>query len=238
MSIHKMIVAAAFAAAVSAGATSPAAAQTPDPAAVEKAKEHFARGKELYDAGNKPAAVEEFKEAYRLTRNALLLYNVGLVYDEIGDVSMAVFYYEKYLADAPDDDRTREQRQLARLRLRALKTQPATPEPEPKPEPEVSAPEPGPEAPPRAPSVTAFTHELVEEAPPNKPLDISARIPRDADWLLTLHYRKAGDDTFQVTRMRQRYDEYLGRIPARWMTGTSVQYYIEVKDRSGKLVDR
>lgn len=231
----------------------------PDASAIEEAKRHFAKGKELYDAGDKKGAVEEFKEAYKLTRNPLLLYNIGLVYDELGDGSLALHYYQKFLSDAPDDERTRENRHLAAERVKALPQEIAEKEAAAAPAKEKT----GEKAPPAqqttsaeepargaaaAPtpggrhartSVTEFTHEVVEEAPPGKPLDIVARIPDDADWTLTLYYRTPGRETFEAVRMKPRYTEFVGRIPpSATARESSLQYYIEAKDRTGEIVAR
>ena len=49
----------------------------PSAADMEKAKEQFIKGRELFDANDFTGAVSAFKESYRLSRNALLLYNIG-----------------------------------------------------------------------------------------------------------------------------------------------------------------
>src|SRR5881409_581700 len=68
---------------------------------LEQAKQAFAEGKALHDQGKVPEAVEKFKESYRLSRNPLLLYNIGLTLDEAGQKDNALLYYRKFLSDAP-----------------------------------------------------------------------------------------------------------------------------------------
>jgi hypothetical protein len=218
----------------------------PTPAAIEEAKKHFLKGQELYNAGNAQGAVEEFKQAYKLSRNALLLYNVAFVYDGLQDSAMALHYYTKFLTDSPDNERTQQNRELAAERVKLLKQAveaeeaPATAPPpvEPaKPVKETPAPPPPKkEEPPAKSKVKEFTHSAVEEAPPGLPLDVVAEIPDRAEWRLTLFFRKADQDEFQSTKMKPRYTEHVGRIPADLMAGSSVHYYIEVKDSSGKPV--
>lgn len=239
MRTHRLVMAALAAAAVLA-LSSPARAQQPeppDPKKIEEAKQHFAKGRELYDAGDKQGAVEEFKEAYKLSKNPLLLYNIGLVYDELHDKPLAVHYYEKFLELAPDNEKTKENKALAAERVKVLKREIADEE-------AAAAKPPVPDGgdggaatkPSTGGGVTEFTHAVIDEAPPGKPLDIIARIPETADWRLTLYYRTAGEDQFASVKMRPRYTEMVGRIPPESMRGSSVQYYIEVKDPAGKMI--
>ena len=65
------------------------------------AKKAFGEGKALFDEGKLPEAVEKFKESYRLSQNPLLLYNIGFTLDQAGQKDKALFYYRKFLADAP-----------------------------------------------------------------------------------------------------------------------------------------
>ena len=48
-------------------------------------------------------AAEKFKESYRLSRNPVLLYNIGFTFDQLGKKDLAVIYYKKFLTDAPAD---------------------------------------------------------------------------------------------------------------------------------------
>jgi hypothetical protein len=78
----------------------------------------------------------------------------------------------------------------------------------------------------------------VEETPPGKPLDITAFIPEESGWQVTLYYRAAGEERFDSTLMKPRYNELVGRIPASKTAGASLQYYIEVRDKTGKIIER
>jgi hypothetical protein len=240
-----------LAAAISIHSPTPASAQAkPDPAAMEEAKKHFAEGRKKYDAGDKKGAVEEFKEAYKLSRIALFLYNIGFVYDELKDKPLALHYYTKFLKDAPDNAQTAANRKLASERIPLLEKEIAADE---KAAGGTGTGDTGTggtgtggtgtgdtgtgDTGDGKPKIIKFTHEIVEEAPPKFPLDITAQIPEDSNWKLTLYYRAAGQDSFKSTKMKQRYHELVGRIPSTAMLGTSVQYYIEVKDANGTTVD-
>jgi tetratricopeptide (TPR) repeat protein len=70
---------------------------------LEAAKKAFAEGKAFHDQGKLPEAIEKFKESYRLSRNPVLLYNIALTLDENKQTDNALFYYRKFLSDAPQD---------------------------------------------------------------------------------------------------------------------------------------
>jgi tetratricopeptide (TPR) repeat protein len=226
---------------VTRAADAPAQA-APSDEELDAAKEHFVKGKELYEKGDKKGAVDEFKLAYKLSKNAILLYNVALVYDELGEKAKALHYYEKFVKEAPDSDKTKENKKTSTGRVAVLtkelaadddeEIKPAATAPAPAATP---APAPAP-AEPAKKVVTAFTHATLDEAPPAKPIDVTALVPDGVDWKLSLYYRTAGKDEFTAVKMKPRFQELVGRIPADVVKGASLQYYIEVKDAAGKLV--
>ena len=215
----------------------------PTPEQIEAAKKAFGEGKKLLDEGKHGEAIEKFKESYRLSKNPLLLYNIGWTMDEAKEADMALFYYRRFLKDAPPDA---EQRAAVVERVKLLEQQfspnptpadPVKPTPTPTPAPE------GPKQPlvikpPGTYSATSFEHQLIETAPPAKPLDITAFVPEDSGFVVTLNFRTAGEGKYASKEMKWRYKELVGRIPAPKMIGTAVHYYIEVKDTTGALVTR
>lgn len=228
----------------------------PSPEDIEKAKQAYLEGKRLIDdEGNVVAGVEKFKESYRLSRNPVLLYNIAFALDGVKQRNMALFYYRKFLADAPEGAPNRD---IAAERIKVLEAMPEpadpstdpfadteqpatgtatatgeTPEP-PKPEKPIVKETP---KPPRV-AVTTFEHKVIEEAPPHMPLDLTVAIPDDARWQVKLFYRGAGTSDFVTAGLTRRYSELIGRIPASAVSGTSIQYYIEARDSSGKVVAR
>jgi tetratricopeptide (TPR) repeat protein len=165
----------------------------PDAASLEEAKRRFAEGQRLFERGELKPAVEEFKEAFRLTRNPLLLYNIGFVYDRLGDEPLALHYYTKFVDEAQDDARTHDQLREASARAAALRAKldldPPTPATQP------TAPE---------PSLDELAHDLIDQAPPGQPIDVTVRMPRNALWTVTLHYRAPGQDLYQSVKMKAR----------------------------------
>ena len=270
-----------------AGGDKKPAAGAPTDADMQKAKKAFVDGKKLFDEKKYPEAVEKFKESYRLSKNPLLLYNVGVTLDQKGDKDLALFYYKKFLSDAPADAAQRDE-VTARVKEleKAAPTDAAgtgsgssagsgsgagtgsaitttanagsgsaavttttgsgsgseTAAGSGSGSGSDSAPEPPPDHPKHAKgaayTATDFEHQVIDSAPPGKPLDLTAYAPEDAGWQVTMFYRGSGDATFTSVPMRPRYHELVARIPGKRMSGASVQYYIEVRDKAGTVVTR
>jgi hypothetical protein len=208
-----------------------ARAQTPpDPEAVEAAKKHFAAGQKLFDAGDLSGAAGELKEAYRLTRNPLLLYNIAVVYDRLGDAALALHYFTRFIDDQKDTERSHERLLEAGKRAAELRRTVGAEEPpqgQPATEPPLPAAEP------------VLVHEPIDQAPPGRPLDVTAGAPRDRSWSVLLSYRAAGEDLYQQVKMRPLPGlgaELVGRIPASAMKGTALQYFLTARDGEGKVI--
>lgn len=237
------LLAIAAAAAIAGAAPAPAAAQ-PQPTAeqIEQAKKAFLEGKVQFDKGKYGDAVEKFKESYRLSRNPLLLFNIALTFERLGTKDMALFYYRKFLTDAPKDaaQRADAEASVAALEKEGVGAQPdpfgvddgattTTEEPVEEPKPKKKA---------AACTVDEIQHQIVEDAPPGKPLDLTAFVPEECGWTVILHYRGAGDDKFTAVPMRTRYNELVARVPEAEMKGNAVQYYVEIKGADGGVVHR
>jgi hypothetical protein len=248
MSVKRTILIITIALAALAGhATVARADEKPTAEQLEAAKKAFAEGKAFHDQGKLPEAIEKFKESYRLSRNPVLLYNIALTLDENKQTDNALFYYRKFLSDAPPDA---AQRKAADERVKSLEKEKLEADLNGK-KPD-TAPETGPTGPakpdttPKAVKIKPagtygpndFQHQVVEEVPPQKPLDVSAFVPEDSGFTVTLFYRGAGDATFVSKPMKWRYKELVARIPAAKITGSSIQYYVEVKDQAGTVVTR
>jgi tetratricopeptide (TPR) repeat protein len=218
----------------------------PTPEQLDAAKKAFGEGKELYDQGKFPEAVEKFKESYRLSRNPVLLYNIGHTLDQAGQKDKALFYYRKFLADAPAAAAQRKEVQkrvevIEKENLEADLNGTSTPTNAVATNPPAGGNTTEEKKPVQIkPAGTYgekdFQHQLVEQAPPGKPLDVTAFVPEDSGFVVTLYYRGSGDAKFVAKPMKWRYKELVGRIPAAKVGGSSIQYYIEVKDQAGTPV--
>jgi len=209
-----------------------ARADAPTAAQLDRAKQAFADGKKLHDAGKLSDAIEKFKTSYELSKNPLLLYNIGLTMEELGSDDLAVIYYRKFLAEAPADAVQRGDVTARIAELTQKLTAPSTIATSP------AAPAtPGPAVAPTADDAPpALGHHPIDAAPPDKPLDVTTPLPADAGWVVTLHVRNPGQAAFTATPMIRRNRELVGRIPAARMSGTAVQYYLEAQDAAGATV--
>lgn len=234
MSLRRSLLLTALLVSVSAGADTP----PPDAAALSEAKKHFAAGEKLFDAGDLRGAVEELKEAYRLSRNPLLLYNIGVVYDKLDDAALALHYFGKFIDEARDEGKNHNRLVEAGRRAAELRKKLGAEEAPGEQAPGQQTPvEPQPPQPP--PSPPTLVHEAIDQAPPGRPIDVTAGAPVEAGWTVTLYYRNAGEDLYQEARMKPRPGlgaQLVARIPAAAVFGKSLHYYIAARDPDGKII--
>lgn len=226
------------------------AQEAPTKEQLDQAKKAYGEGKALHDGGKLGEAIEKFKESYRLSRNPVLLYNIALTLDENKQADNALFYYRKFLSDAPADA---AQRKAATDRVKSLESEKLEADLNGKPADPTKPNDASTNTVPTPPTKidthanikikpagtyqpTEFQHQVVEDAPPNKPLDISAFVPEDSGWTVTLYYRGAGDAEFVSKPMQWHYKQLIARIPGTKVTGSSIQYYVEVRDHDGATI--
>lgn len=199
-----------------------------------QAKKAFEEGNALFKAGKLTEAIEKLKESFRLSRNAFLLYNIGHSYDQLGQKDMVLFYYRKFLASAPANAPMRDNVSKRVAELEAENVQAATLEGDAAANTTATT----------APAVTSkyskedFKHEQIFTVPPGNPIDVTAFVPQDSGYTVKLFFRSAGEAAFTAKPMTWRNVELVARIPAAKVTGSNVQYYLEVRDASNKLITR
>ena len=77
--------------------SSSAATTTTSPEAAEKARQHFQRARALYQAGSYREAIAELEAARALDPQAKdLVYNLGVVYERLGQIEDALRYFHEY----------------------------------------------------------------------------------------------------------------------------------------------
>jgi hypothetical protein len=100
--------------------SSPAKA-APDQKAQDEAKDRFRVGLKLYDDGAYDAARVQFERAYELAPSYKLLYNIGLVYNQLHDFVGALKALQNYLkeggAEVPADKRAESEKLINDLKL-------------------------------------------------------------------------------------------------------------------------
>ncbi|MDB4970536.1 MAG: TonB-dependent receptor [Myxococcales bacterium] len=190
------------------------------------AKEHYKLGLDAYKAAKYPEAIKELKKAYLLKRLPALLLNIGATYRKMHDLDNAVYYYKKYLAEAPD---ARDRGEVEKTLAEVEKERPAGSTPVPNPAPSEGAAE-------AAPPAQEWKHTPVDAAPPDQPIDVRVSMPVTKGVKVYVYYRSAGDPEFNKVLMRRHGNEKVGRIPGSAISGKSVQYYVEGKDDKGNVV--
>jgi tetratricopeptide (TPR) repeat protein len=224
-----------LATALALAAASPALAQEAPPtqAQLAQAKKAFEDGNALYKAGKLPEAIDKLKESFRLSRNAFLLYNIGHIYDELGQKDVVLFYYKKFLTSAPANAPMRPNVEKRVTELEGEGIQPAKLEGDAAANTEATQTQPTSKY-----SKADFKHDPVFTTPPNVPVDITASVPQDSGFTVKLFYRPAGEAAFTAKPMTWRSMELVARIPASKVTAKNVQYYLEVRDAKNNLVTR
>ncbi len=132
---------------LSASVAAPVQAARPSVVAMNKAKAHFKKGRELQHAGAYDEAIDEYKHAYRLAPRPELLFNIAQCHRLAGHAGDAIEYYQRFLDSAPDDPAADE----ARGHVASLRQQMAAQLPLHAPGPAAATPAPAPPAP-RAPA--------------------------------------------------------------------------------------
>lgn len=206
-----------------------ASADDPPPTSEElaAAKAAFNESNALYKAGKLVEAIAKLEESYRLSRNAILLYNIGRIYDEVGQPDKVLFYYRKFLRDAPANAPLRDE---ATKRIAELDTAPAVVTP--------AEPEPPPPLPTSKYAPADFKHQVIDTVRPGTPVDVIASLAESSDLSVTLFYRRTGDESFITEPMQRQGKDMIARIPAATVTGNWLHYYIEVRDPGGTLITR
>jgi tetratricopeptide (TPR) repeat protein len=105
--VRALAIAAALTPAAARAAGSESSAPTPaDPGAVSDSDARVAAaaalGERLFRLGRYDEAVGEYRRAYELRADPRLLYHIAECYRELGAKDQSLFYYERYLAAAPD----------------------------------------------------------------------------------------------------------------------------------------
>jgi len=100
-----------------------------EPAADEesdrRARVLFLNGSKLYDEARYSDAIAAWKQAYRLSRRPLLLYNIANALERLGRIAEAIEYLNRYRAYASEEERETLQRRMRNLESR-LSSEPNT----------------------------------------------------------------------------------------------------------------
>ena len=95
-----------------------AAAAPERPSAVDRAKRHYQRGSEAFAVGRFDEAIKELEEAYRLSGESVLLFNIAKAHEKLGDLDEAMRHYRDYAdlsTEISDEDRQEVKEIVAKL---------------------------------------------------------------------------------------------------------------------------
>ncbi|MBI5532126.1 MAG: PEGA domain-containing protein [Deltaproteobacteria bacterium] len=108
---------------VAAEPLAPGAGQRADDLARVQAKERYKKGVEAYGAGRYKDAIDLFLEANRLSPEPSLSYNIGVAYQDMGDVAAAMRWFRDYLRRIPQaQDRVEVEKKVDELQQHLRKT--------------------------------------------------------------------------------------------------------------------
>src|SRR5262249_53360451 len=89
--------------------------------ATKQARDHYQKGMVYFQSGDYPNAVAELKQAYQIKRIPGLLFNIGQTYRKMDDTDMSIFYFDKFLKEAPANAPQRADAEKILGELRAKK---------------------------------------------------------------------------------------------------------------------
>ena len=93
----------------------------PSQAEIERARVLYENGRTLYAEGSWDGAIIAFEQAFELSGDINLLYNISLCHDRKGDYEQAIVYLDRYRALAPADERGKLEQRRAELEARLQK---------------------------------------------------------------------------------------------------------------------
>lgn len=198
----------------------------------EQAAAHFRKGQAHFQAKRFLEAVRELKMAYNIRSAPDVLLFIGRTWQTAGMKEEAVIWFRRYL----DESRLtyvvkRKQARQAILALGGKLKVCNCPVAVAKPRSAVTR-----KKPPKP--KRRFTHEVVEEARPNRPLLVDAELSKGFGFArIYVYYRTAGMGHFIKRKMKRgRRGIYQHLIHRTCLRGKSMQYFIEVIGRTGRRV--
>jgi tetratricopeptide (TPR) repeat protein len=106
--------------------TAPSLALAERGSRADQARAHSEAGQAAFDDENYEEAIHEFRAAYELVPEPMLLYNIAVAYERMERLDDAVEHYEEYLREEPEADNAAEvNRRLERLNEERVEAQDA-----------------------------------------------------------------------------------------------------------------
>jgi tetratricopeptide (TPR) repeat protein len=204
----------------------------------EQAAKHFAAGRKLKAEGKKKEAVEQLLKAYKLRPAPPLLLYIAQVYQSMDDKKSALKYYKEYLQKArfSDPQRAMVKGEVKKLEKQVTGSTGAITSAAGTETPEAASGDPGSGDPGMARRrKLQMIHTPVDSAKVREDITVMAELPPRLEVdAVTVHFRKGGDIKFRERKMELQGESYIASIPARYVTSTSLQYYITARKGTGK----
>lgn len=224
------------------GQASPVQAQEDPEAEVEEeddeeaqAAKLFAEGRKLYEAGKHKASIEKLREAYELRPAPPILLNIARSYEKADDKVNALKYYNEFLQKARlnDPSRPMAEAKAKELEQQVGKKTGAVTSAAGTDTPTARTTGTGVKLPKRR---QPLIHNPIDSAKVRDAITVMAEAPPgvNVDKML-VRFRRGGEARWRSRPMELQGEAWVARIPGRYVTSTSLQYYVEGM-RGGKPV--
>ena len=204
----------------------------------EQAAKYFADGSKLYTEGKYTEAITKLLKAYELRPAPPILLNIARTYEKLDNKKDALKFYKEFLLKARmvDPNRPMVEKVVAELdkevggRTGAVTSAAGTSTPgaattsDEEPSLKMS-------------SKAQLIHTPVDSGKYKRPLTLLCETPPDVDASsVIIHYRRSGEIKFRQVGMDLQGEAWVGQIPGKYITTTSIQYYIEAYERKGDMM--
>ena len=203
----------------------------------ERAAKYFADGSKAYTEGKYQDAIGKLLKAYELRPAPPILLNIARTYEKLDDKRNALKFYKEFLLKARmvDPNRPMVEKVVAELEKEvgggtgAVTSAAGTETPGAT----TTSDEPNLQMTRKA----QLIHTPVDAGTYKKDLIMTCETPPDVDASsVIIFFRRAGEMKFRQVGMDQQGEAWVGQIPARYITTTSLQYYIEAYQRKGDMM--
>ncbi len=202
-----------------------------------QAAKHFEAGRKLYEEEKFQEAIAELLKAYELRPAPPILLNIARTYEKLQDKTNALKFYKEFLLKArlQDPNRPNVEKMVKSLEGEVGGSTGAVTSASGTETPEVEGGEPEQQGVDDRIRVPQMIHTPVDSARFNTPVTLMAETPPDvtADFVV-VNFRRGGEMKFRQLAMEQQGEAYVGQLPGKFLSSTSLQYYIQaVSTRKG-----
>ena len=198
------------------------------------AAKHFGDGRKLYEDGKYNEAIQALLKAYELRPAPPILLNIARTYEKLDDKKNALKFYKEFLLKARmvDPNRPMVENVVKELEKEVGGSTGAVTSDSGTETPDAQRTDDDDIAPIRRKA--QLIHTPVDTGKFRKSLTLVAELPPNVDAnYLVIHYRKGGELKFRSKMMEEQGEAFIGRIPGKQITSTSLQYYIEAMRKEG-----